>query len=142
VGQPHAALAASSADLLLEQCRWCAEEGSFRASSSDDSQDLLTARQTLFRATRELCGFYYYAATVLEFFHPKLNERQIRDAIDLGAGDRSIDLLATSRQAFAINPRLAWESVSSFRKAWGFEKLPFPERLLWARGVPKYNDQR
>ena len=77
----------------------------------------LTARQTLFRLTRELCGYFYYAATVLEFFHEHLDEQQVRDVAAEEAGDRSIELLATSRQQFAISPRLAWESVSKFREA-------------------------
>jgi hypothetical protein len=49
---------------------------------------------------------------------------------------RVADLLATSRQAFAVNPSLAWDAVSTFRKAWGFIDLSFPTRLLWARGAP------
>lgn len=129
--------------VLLDQCRWCIERGSFRPGASADPEELLAARQALFRLTRELCGFYYYAATVLEFFHEGLDEQQVKDAVDPKAdavdpkaGDRSFDLLAASRQAFAINPGLAWESVSAFRRAWKFVDLPFPTRLLWARGAP------
>jgi hypothetical protein len=121
---------------LLDQCRWCIDGGSFRPGGSEDSEELLAARQTLFRLTRELCGFYYYTATILEFFDKGLDEQQVKDAIDSTAGDRSLDLLATSRQAFAVNPSLAWEAVSRFRGAWGFIDLSFPTRLLWARGAP------
>ncbi len=122
--------------VLLDQCRWCSDGGSFRPGTSEDPEELLAARQMLFRLTRELCGFYYYAATVLEFFHEGLDEQQVKDAVDPKVGDRSFDLLATSRQAFGINPGLAWEAVSAFRQAWGFVDLPFPTRLLWARGAP------
>jgi hypothetical protein len=127
---------AVSHESLLRQCWWCADNTTFRPGASSDSEELMAARQTLFRLTRELCGFYYYGATVLQFFHSGLTEQQVRDAIEPAAGDRSVDLLATSRQAFAINPRLAWEAVSKFRKAWNLEVVPFTERLLWARGEP------
>jgi hypothetical protein len=120
---------------LLDQCRWCIDSGSLQSGGSEDSEEVLAARQTLFRLTRELCGFYYYAATILEFFHKDVDEQQVKETIDPTAGDRSLDLLATSRQAFAVNPSLAWEAVSRFREAWGFIDLLFPTRLLWARGA-------
>jgi hypothetical protein len=128
---------AASWESLLAKCRWCADNATLRPGANSDSEELLAARQTLFRLTRELCGYYYYAATILQFFNDQLTEQQVREAIGPAAGHRSIDLLATSRQAFAINPRLAWESLSRFRKAWDLEGVVhFPERLLWARGKP------
>jgi hypothetical protein len=85
-------------------------------------------QRILFRLTRELVGFYYYCATLLEVFTADLDPAWLQG----GASPRSLDRLAGSRQAFAINARLAWDAVSDFRKAWAgsLKSLPFPDSLL------------
>jgi hypothetical protein len=83
--------------------RWC------------DSFDAAAERQTLFRLARELVGFYYYCATLLQVFGYELR----REWLQGGPEPRSLDRLAESRQAFALNARLAWAEVSAFRSAWG-----------------------
>jgi hypothetical protein len=129
-----------SSELLLEQCEWCLNSGVLQPGSEHDSEFVLSARQTLFRLTRELAGFYYFSATVVEFFEGTVDQQRLRMALGSAAGHESISELAISRQAFAVNPRLAWRTVSNFRRSWGLSVIPFPKVLLWARGVPVGED--
>ncbi|PRX96227.1 transcriptional regulator [Allonocardiopsis opalescens] len=84
------------------------------------------------RLRLEALGYLYYCATLLEVFGDGLTEQRL----ELGrtasgtAGearpDASFDTLASVRQLFAVNARLAWLTVSAFRAAWGLETVPPP----------------
>ncbi|WP_394619662.1 P-loop NTPase fold protein [Lentzea sp. JNUCC 0626] len=90
------------------------------------------ATRQLCRLIGELAGFYYYAATLLEFFDDDADEERWQVA---GAGNepRSLGSLATARQAFATSPSVAWQGVSRFRHAWGFDVLEYPPALTGRR---------
>ena len=110
---------------LVAHCRGIGAPG-MMASRGSASAD----RQTILRLTRELVSFYYYCATLVEFFGPALDEALLRRAESPEALAGSLDRLAASRQAFAINPTLAWTMLSAFRTAWKLESLEFPAAAL------------
>lgn len=118
------------AEGLLRHCSWFETDERFKQVANTHSDSPSTERQTLFRLTRELVGFYYYCATLLEFFDDQLTKARLLRA---SAGDSepwSLNYLAKSRQAFAINATIAWTSVSAFRAAWRLEVLDFPQVLI------------
>jgi hypothetical protein len=100
----------------------------FRNGVANDQRSP-AARQTLIRLGGELVGYYYYSATVLDFFGDGLSDDTLRCAESPESGARSFDHLARSRQTFAVNPRLAWNQVSEFRGSWGLPVAPFPKVL-------------
>jgi hypothetical protein len=119
-----------SARQLLAHLAWFEREGGDLIKLAEEHESYRLERQTVRRLVRELIGFYYYCATILDFFNDNLTEDQIRTAAEPSGQDASLDYLARSRQAFAINARIAWDSVSAFRAKWGFAVLTFPEVLL------------
>ncbi len=71
------------------------------------------------RLTHEIAGYWYFAATLIEFFD---DTRSIDDfeALDIRTGPGSIEHLARARQAFAVDPGIVFTRVSQFRTAWRF----------------------
>ena len=69
--------------------------------------------------------YLYYCATLLEVFTDDLTDEQMSEARDT-VGDGSFDALASIRQLFAVSARVAWLSISAFRKAWGLTVLSPP----------------
>lgn len=65
----------------------------------------------------ELAAYHYYCATLTRFFSNDLTEARLK-AAEEATGDASIDQLARARQAFAVSPRVAWSTVSTFRGAY------------------------
>jgi hypothetical protein len=100
-----------------------------KLTEPDEAKQDSEAWQTLLRLGGELAGFYYYCATVLEFF-ADLDDERLRQAE--APGERSLDRLVESRQAFTLNGQRAWKYVSAFRAAWNWEVLPFPTTLVEA----------
>ena len=119
-----------TAEGLLAHCRWFEADERFKQAANSHGDSPPADRQSLFRLIRELVGFYYYCATVLEFFDDQVTRERLRDADAADSKQRSLDYLARSRQAFSINATIAWTNVSAFRAAWGFEALAFPQVLL------------
>ncbi|MCP3800047.1 transcriptional regulator [Allokutzneria sp. A3M-2-11 16] len=71
-----------------------------------------------------LC-YLYYAATLLEVFDDGLTESQLergRNSETLGG----FNTLASVRQLFGVNVRLAWLTVSDFRADWGLATVEPP----------------
>lgn len=50
------------------------------------------------------------------------------EAMKRAARSGSLDRLAAARQAFSINPRLAWLYVTAVREIWRLPTLVYPER--------------
>ncbi|HEX8868190.1 MAG TPA: P-loop NTPase fold protein, partial [Lentzea sp.] len=97
------------------------------------------ATRQLCRLIGELAGFYYYAATLLEFFDNTAPEERWRVA-GVGNDDpRELGTLATARQAFATSPSVAWRGVSRFRQAWGLTVAAFPAGLSSVQRGPSLN---
>jgi hypothetical protein len=71
-------------------------------------------------------GYLYYGATLLEVFADGLTETQLARGRD-GRGEGSFDTLASVRQLFGINARLAWLTLSAFRTTWGLESVAPPD---------------
>lgn len=79
------------------------------------------------RLASELACFYYYAATVLDYF----DEARPGD----GADPAGLDHLAAARQAFSSSTRVAWEGISIFRRSCGLIVTDFPTELEPKVGV-------
>jgi hypothetical protein len=119
-----------TANGLLEHCRWLEVDEQFKHAASVHADSSSVDRRNLFRLVRELVGFYYYCATLLEFFDDQLTKPRLQRAEASNFKTSSLDYLAKSRQAFSINATIAWTSVSDFRVAWGFEEVAFPQVLV------------
>lgn len=78
----------------------------------------------LLRLQTETLGYLYYLGTVLEVFGPAFAPADL----DRGeaAGDGSFDSLASARQLFPVNARLAWLTITAFRERWGQRAVPPP----------------
>ena len=72
----------------------------------------------------EVAAYYYYCATLMQFFNSDLSEERLKTAED-EPSEMSIDQLARVRQAFAVSPQLAWSMSSEFRHAYGMDVLTF-----------------
>ena len=73
-------------------------------------------RRALDRLAREFAAYWYLCVTLVEFF------TDTREAIEFQRGEspgpQSFEQLAQARQAFTIDPGLAWDRVSAFRAEW------------------------
>lgn len=114
--------AAITSDTLLAACRTLAQDARDDSPGVDGDAE---ARLKLARLRLELATYYYYCATLMQFFNADLTEKRLKAAED-AAGDTSIDQLARARQAFAISPQVTWSMSSAFRRAYGMDVL-----LLW-----------
>jgi hypothetical protein len=85
------------------------------------------------RLAAELGAYAYFATTLVEFFRDERDPREIEQA-ETSTADDSLELLAYACRDFAIHPALAWEHVSSFRRAWKLPELapPVPAERLQA----------
>jgi hypothetical protein len=81
----------------------------------------------LLRLLGDVAAYYYYSATILEFFgEGELTKERLERTIACSFKHTCIDRLARSRQAFAINPRVAWEQLSVYRTGLDMEAHDFP----------------
>jgi hypothetical protein len=112
-----------SAKGLLTQCTAIEKLGIRKTMNESTSA---AERRLLLRLASELVTFYYYSATIIEFFDQSLDKERLRRAELASTGAGSLDHLALSRQAFAVNPRVAWGRLSSFREAWELPVRSFP----------------
>ncbi|GAA3575601.1 hypothetical protein GCM10022222_70310 [Amycolatopsis ultiminotia] len=79
----------------------------------------------LSRLQVETLGYLYYLGTVLETFGPNFAEADLQRGHT--PGDGSFDTLASARQLFAVNARLAWLTLNAFRTTWHLRVVPAPE---------------
>src|SRR5258708_16679925 len=63
----------------------------------------------------DLATYFYYAATVVEFFGPELGEGELKHAEQTGA----LEALARARQLLAVDPRVSLTLIERFRQAHG-----------------------
>ena len=87
--------------------------------------------RSLLRMTAELAVASYYCRTLLEMFLVEEDD-QLERLISAGSttGTGSLDQLAQARQDFSINPFIAWEEVSIFRKANRMLAFGMPKQLI------------
>jgi hypothetical protein len=82
----------------------------------------------------EVNTYWYFAATILQFFGVDASDSEILKAAKTG-GDESFDSLAEARLQFVQGPLVAWEIISAFRRAHDLHTLdaPNPSWLLQFR---------
>ena len=112
---------ATTSDTLLTACRTLAQGAQDDPPEADGATE---ARLKLSRLRLELSTYYYYCATLMQFFNADLTEKRLR-AAEEATDDTSIDQLARARQAFAISPQVTWSMTSAFRHAYGMDVLVF-----------------
>ncbi|WP_028066993.1 hypothetical protein [Solirubrobacter soli] len=78
--------------------------------------------RALERLVRELAAYWYLCVTLTEFFIDERTPFEFLMAESEG-GLGSIAQLARARQAFTIDPGLAWQRVSAFREDWNLPTL-------------------
>ncbi|MEU4673530.1 transcriptional regulator [Amycolatopsis sp. NPDC023774] len=77
------------------------------------------------RLQLETLGHLYYLGTVLEVFGPAFGPADLERG--RGEGDASFDTLTSVRQLFPVNARLAWLTISAFRRAWDLPVVNPPD---------------
>ena len=80
------------------------------------------------RLLREYAVFRCFGITLIEFFSDTRTNVDFAGAAQAD-DESSIDQLARARQAFAIEPELAWERLSAFRRAWDLDPRAGPSCL-------------
>jgi hypothetical protein len=127
--------------MLLEQCESFVRQAASQPGYIPEGQQALMTHQDLVRVAGVLVGYYYYAATLLEFFGVEPDEERIRRALRSQEENGSLQQLALCQQAFSINPRVAWTVLSTFREAWKLRTVEFPSVLL-GRGYDDVGSSR
>jgi hypothetical protein len=117
---------AATPEALLATSRMLAE--SPRDASHDGAGEAAEARAILSRLRLELATYLYYCATLTQFFDAELTEERLK-AAEEATDAAGIHQLARARQAFAVSPRVAWSTISTFRRAsdpsFGMDPLSF-----------------
>ena len=90
-------------------------------SGDSDPQASLAAGRLL----QEFAAYWYFAATIVEFFSAGPSKDELRTG-ENASDARGFEQLARARQAFTIEATLAWERVSAFRTAWQLPALDRP----------------
>ena len=80
------------------------------------------------RLVQEFTAYWYFSATVVEFFSKSRTKSELERAED-SLGVDGLEELARARQAFGVESRLAWDRVAAFREAWQLAPL---DRAAWA----------
>ena len=105
------------AQLLTDACR----RPPLRLDPSVNDEALLG----LEKLQLESLGYFYFCSTLLEVFTNACTEDDLSRG-EASSGDGSFDTLASVRQLFSVNARLAWLTTSAFRKAWNLKEIPSP----------------
>lgn len=92
-----------------------------------DDDSVEPASLAVGRLVREYAAYWYFGATLAEFF---TDERSAADyeRAERSNGTDALEYLAAARQGFAIDPMLAWDRVSEFRLAWKLERVDIENR--------------
>jgi len=97
-----------------------------RVANGEQSDDVKDERRQIDRVRIEMSSYFYYSSTFLAFFNDSLSPSKLKRA-EKDPGPGNVDQLAKARQAFSVNPKLAWAVISSFRQAWTLDPVEFPE---------------
>jgi len=74
----------------------------------------------------DFAAYAYYCATLQELFTDQLDTERIVKATSSSPAPGTFDALAEAREAFTIDTKLAWRSITQFRQAWSLEtREPF-----------------
>jgi hypothetical protein len=111
-----------SCDTLFESCQYLLPGPG--AVNGEQSDAIREPRQQIARIRTEMSAYYYYSSTILAFFNDSLSIAKLKRA-ETDSGPASVDQLARARQAFSVNPRLAWTAISAFRQAWTLDTVEF-----------------
>ncbi|MBT2545258.1 hypothetical protein J7E99_32300 [Streptomyces sp. ISL-44] len=95
------------------------------SSSTGTPEFARSAHDKLNRLRLETVAYVYFCATLIDIFDNSLVEERVK-RLAAGVGDGSLAQLAEVRSSFEVNPRLAWATVSTFRKAHGLQSKPYP----------------
>jgi hypothetical protein len=87
--------------------------------------------RSLLRLAAELTAFQYYCRTLLETFLVT-EDVHLNRLIEAGrhTGPGSLDQLSHARQEFSVNPFIAWDEVTTFRRAIGLDIYDIPTTLI------------
>ncbi|MFD7785476.1 hypothetical protein ACFV4Q_20645 [Streptomyces nojiriensis] len=89
-----------------------------------------SAHDTLSRLRLEMGAYMYFCATLIETFDDSL----VRAAVErLSSEAGCLARLAQVRSDLAVNPRLAWSTISAFREARGLALTPYSGRRATLR---------
>jgi hypothetical protein len=121
---------ANTSEQLLTACRMLAQDAQdYSPSTGGDAE----ARLKLTSLRLELASYYYYCATLMQFFNTDLTEKRLK-AAEEATDDTGIAQLARARQAFAISPQVTWSMSSAFRHAHGMSTLLLRDNPVRAIG--------
>ena len=77
----------------------------------------------------DFAAYAYYCATLQEVFTDQLDPVRFIKAADASRAHGTFDALAEARDAFTIDTRIAWRSITRFRQTWSLEtREPFGDR--------------
>ncbi|MFI2203807.1 hypothetical protein ACH47Z_24110 [Streptomyces sp. NPDC020192] len=96
------------------------------SSSASDPDAVRSAHEELNHLSLEVAAYIYFCSTLIGMFNDSLVQEAV-ERLSFGAGDGCLSRLAQVRSEFTVNPRLAWVTISSFRKAHGLAAKPYPE---------------
>ncbi|MCX5192297.1 hypothetical protein OOK31_00035 [Streptomyces sp. NBC_00249] len=82
-----------------------------------------SAHDTLSRLRLEMGAYMYFCATLIETFDDSLVRTEVER---LKSDGGCLARLAQVRSDFAVNPRMAWSTISAFREARGLASTPYP----------------
>lgn len=76
----------------------------------------------------DFATYAYYCATLQEVFNDQLDPERFVKATGTASAQGTFDALAEAREAFTIDTKLAWRSITQFRQAWSLEtREPFSD---------------
>jgi hypothetical protein len=115
-----------TAGRLLDECRLASATPRSSLTRNGARPEAVGAASRLADLRRETTCFLYFAGTLLEFFSRDLNAARMQHAESRGRRPGGIDQLALARQRFSLDPGLAWQLITSFRKHHGLATVRIP----------------
>ncbi|MEV7522149.1 hypothetical protein [Streptomyces sp. NPDC091371] len=94
-------------------------------SSTETPEFARSTHDKLNRLRLETAAYVYFCATLIDTFDNSLVEAEVK-RLAAASGDGSLAQLAKVRSSFEVNPRLAWATVSRFRRARGLQPKSYP----------------
>ncbi len=120
----------------LQRRDWLVQVTAVDLSPAGLTDTDVASLRTVQRLAGEYLTFAYLGRTLLEFFAvDDTGLERLWRAEEAAEDERaSLDYLARARQHLTVNPHLAWEQISKFRKETAdLEPEPFPANLLNAK---------
>jgi hypothetical protein len=100
------------------------------STGSLESDALTSADYDAQTIVARLAADYYRFATILELFGPGSDPSRRRAVTDPDLDeDQSLDTLTSARRLTLIDPAVAWDRISHFRRVWRLEVAAPPRTL-------------